>query len=81
MAQRSIPAFSNLHSENACKGSVTKKDEGAAHSIQVMRSLLQQRPDTFVQTNSVFLIFRLQNGGGPYIPYCTVIHHASIGIR
>jgi hypothetical protein len=50
----------NLHSENASKGSVIKKDEGAAHSIQARRSLLQQRPDTFAQTNSVFLIFRLQ---------------------
>jgi len=50
----------NLHSENASKGSETKKDEGAAHSIQARRSLLQQRPDTFAQTNSVFLIFRLQ---------------------
>src|SRR6476620_5398184 len=58
----------NLHSENALKGSVTKKDESAAHSIQARSSLLQQRPDTFAQTNSVFLTFRLQNGGGPYIP-------------
>ena len=58
----------NLQPENASKGSVTKKDEGAAHSIQARRSLLQQRPDTFAQTNSVFLTFRLQNGGGPYIP-------------
>src|ERR1700740_591 len=58
----------NLHPENACKGSVTKKDGRAAHSIQARSSLLQQRPDTFAQTNSVILIFRLQNGGGPYIP-------------
>jgi len=58
----------NLHSENACQGSVIKKDEGAAHSIQARRSLLQQRPDTFAQTYSVILILRLQNGGGPYIP-------------
>ncbi len=58
----------NLYSENASKGSETKKDEGAAHSIQARRSLLQQRPNTFAQTNSVFLISRLQNGGGPYIP-------------
>ena len=58
----------NLHSENACQGSVIKKDEGAAHSIQARRSLLQQRPDTFAQTYSVILFFRLQNGGGPYIP-------------
>jgi hypothetical protein len=60
----------NLHSENAYKGSETKKDEGATHSIQARRSLLQQRPDTFAQTISVFIIFRLQNGGGPYIPCC-----------
>ena len=60
----------NLHSENAYKGSETKKDEGAAHSIQARSSLLQQRPDTFAQTNSVTFIFRLQYGGGPYIPYC-----------
>jgi hypothetical protein len=58
----------NLYPENASKGSVTKKDESAAHSIQARRSLLRQRPDTFAQTNSVILIFRLQNGGGPYIP-------------
>src|SRR6476620_10425448 len=58
----------NLHSENALKGSVTKKDESAAHSIQARSSLLQPRPNTFAQTNSVFLTFRLQNGGGPYIP-------------
>jgi hypothetical protein len=58
----------NLQQENASKGSVIKKDEGAAHSIQARSSLLQQRPDTFAQTNSVILIFRLQNGGGPYIP-------------
>jgi len=58
----------NLYPENACKGSVTKKDEGAAHSIQARSSLLQQRPNTFAQTNSVICIFRLQNGGGPYIP-------------
>src|SRR5215469_1235533 len=55
---------------NCLKGSVTTKDEGAAHPIQARRSLLQQRPDTFAQTYSVFLIFRLQNGGGPYIPVC-----------
>ena len=60
----------NLHPENAFQGSETKKDEGAAHSIQARRSLLQQRPDTFAQTNSVTFIFRLQYGGGPYIPYC-----------
>jgi hypothetical protein len=30
----------NLQPENALKGSVTKKDEGAAHSIQARRSLL-----------------------------------------
>jgi len=60
----------NLYSENALKGSVTKKDEGAAHSIQARRSLLQLRPNTFAQTNSVILTFRLQNGGGPYIPNC-----------
>src|ERR1700748_2980644 len=40
----------NLQPENASKGSVTKKDEGTAHSIQARRSLLQQRPDTFAQT-------------------------------
>src|ERR1700758_5014605 len=57
----------NLHSENAYQGSVVKKDESAAHSIQARRSLLQQRPDTFAQTNSVIFIFRLQYGGGPYI--------------
>ena len=50
------------------QGSVIKKDEGAAHPIQARSSLLQQRPDTFAQTNSVILTFRLQNGGGPYIP-------------
>jgi hypothetical protein len=61
-------ALENLYSENALKGSVTKKDEGAAHSIQARRSLLRQRPNTFAQTNSVIFIFRLQNGGGPYIP-------------
>jgi hypothetical protein len=60
----------NLHSENAYQGSETKKDESAAHSIQARRSLLQQRPDTFAQTNSVIFTFRLQYGGGPYIPYC-----------
>ena len=49
---------------------VAKKDEGAAHSIQARRSLLQQRPDTFAQTNSVIFTFRLQYGGGPYIPVC-----------
>ena len=58
----------NLYSENACKGSVTKKDEGAAHSIQARSSLLQQRPDTFAQTNKTTPILRLQNSGGPYIP-------------
>src|ERR1700746_2821203 len=57
----------NLHSKNAYKGSGTEKDERAAHAIQDKSTLLQQRPDTFAQTNSVFLIFRLQNGGGPYI--------------
>jgi len=31
----------NLYPENAFKGSVTKKDEGAAHSIQARSSLLQ----------------------------------------
>jgi len=67
---RALRRSRNLHSENASKGSETKKDEGAAHSIQARRSLLQQRPDTFAQTNSIFLIFRLQNGGGPYISYC-----------
>jgi len=51
------------------QGSVTKKDEGAAHSIQARSSLLQLRPNTFAQTNSVIFIFRLQNGGGPYIPH------------
>src|ERR1700722_19858542 len=61
-------ALENLHSENAFKGSVTKKDEGAAHPIQARSSLLQSRPNTFAQTNSVILTFRLQNGGGPYIP-------------
>ena len=30
----------NLYPENALKGSVTRKDEGAAHSIQARRSLL-----------------------------------------
>ena len=60
----------NLQPENASKGSITKKDEGAAHSIQARRSLLQQRPDTFAQTFFVILILRLQNGGGPYIPDC-----------
>ena len=60
----------NLHTENAYQGSETKKDESAAHSIQARRSLLQQRPDTFAQTNSVTFIFRLQYGGGPYIPCC-----------
>src|SRR5258708_28293977 len=50
----------NLQPENASKGSVTKKDEGAAHSIQAGRSLLQQRPDTFAQTFFVILILRLQ---------------------
>jgi hypothetical protein len=68
MAQRSIPALPKPVPENAFKGSVTKKDGGAAHSIQARSSLLQQRPDTFAQTYSVILIFRLQNGGGPYIP-------------
>jgi hypothetical protein len=58
----------NPNSENACKGSVTKKDEGAAHSIQARSSLLQQRPDTFAQTNKTTPILRLQNSGGPYIP-------------
>ena len=47
----------NLHTENAYQGSETKKDESAAHSIQARRSLLQQRPDTFAQTNSVTFIF------------------------
>ena len=61
-------ALENLHSENAFKGSVTKKDESAAHPIQARSSLLQSRPNTFAQTNSVILTFRLQNGGGPYIP-------------
>ena len=58
----------NLYSGNAQKGSVSRKDEGAAHSIQARRSLLHQRPNTFAQTNSVSLILRFQNGGGPYIP-------------
>src|ERR1700756_5560516 len=49
----------NLYSENAYQGSETNEDESAAHSIQARRSLLQQRPDTFAQTNSVFLIFSL----------------------
>ncbi len=42
----------NLQPENACKGSLTKKDEGAAHSIpfRPRRSLLHQRPDTSAQT-------------------------------
>jgi hypothetical protein len=31
----------NLYPEDAFKGSVTNKDEGAAHSIQARRSLLQ----------------------------------------
>jgi hypothetical protein len=62
-------ALENLYTENAFKGSVTKKDEGAAHSIQARSSLLQSRPNTFAQTNSVILTIRLQNGGGPYIPY------------
>jgi hypothetical protein len=47
----------NLYSENAPKGSLTKKDEGAAHSIQARSSLLQQRPDTFAQTNTPFPSF------------------------
>ena len=47
----------NLYPENAFKGRVTKKDEGAAHSIQARSSLLQQRPDTFAQTNSVISFF------------------------
>ena len=35
----------NLYPENALKGSVTKKDEGAAHSIQARRSLLQSKAE------------------------------------
>jgi transposase len=58
----------NLHPETACKGRVTKKDESAAHSIQARRSLLQQRPDTFAQTNMSLSFFACKNGGGPYIP-------------
>jgi GH15 family glucan-1,4-alpha-glucosidase len=58
----------NLYSENARKGSVTKTDEGAADSIQAKSPLLQQRLDTFARTIFVILIFRLQYGGGPYIP-------------
>ena len=61
-------ALENLYPENAFKGSVTKKDESAAHPIQARSSLLQSRPNTFAQTNSVILTFRLKNGGGPYIP-------------
>jgi hypothetical protein len=61
-------ALENLYPENAFKGSVTKKDVSAAHPIQARSSLLQSRPNTFAQTNSVILTFRLQNGGGPYIP-------------
>jgi len=60
---------------DSCKGCVTKKDEGAAHSIQAKSSLLQSRPNTFAQTNSVILIFRLQNGGGPYIPVWRPLGH------
>jgi hypothetical protein len=29
---------------------------------------LNQRPDTFAQTQTVIFTFRLQYGGGPYIP-------------
>jgi hypothetical protein len=68
MAQRSIPALPKPVTGKCLQGSVTKKDGGAAHSIQARSSLLQQRPDTFAQTYSVILFFRLQNGGGPYIP-------------
>jgi len=69
MAQRSIPALSRTCiGKMPFKGSVTKKDESAAHPIQARSSLLQSRPNTFAQTNSVILTFRLQNGGGPYIP-------------
>src|SRR4249919_2052089 len=47
----------NLYSEAAYQGRVTKKDEGAAHSIQARRSLLQQRPNTFAQTNTLLSTF------------------------
>ena len=46
----------NLYPENS-KAALLKKDEGAAHSIQARSSLLQQRPNTFAQTNSVFSSF------------------------
>jgi hypothetical protein len=39
------------------KAVLLKKDESAAHSIQARRSLLQQRPDTFAQTNTPFPFF------------------------
>jgi hypothetical protein len=47
----------NLQPENARKRRETRKDEGAAHSIQARRSLLQQRPDTFSQTFPVIPFF------------------------
>jgi hypothetical protein len=50
-------ALENLYPENTFKGSVIKKDEGTAHPIQARSSLLQSRPNTFAQANSVITLF------------------------
>jgi hypothetical protein len=58
----------NLYPENAFKAALLKRTRAQRIPFRPGDRLLQQRPDTFAQTFSVILIFRLQNGGGPYVP-------------
>jgi hypothetical protein len=70
MAQRSIRRSLNPDSEEVFPDCLTKWEESVAHSILARSLSLHQRPYTFAQTNPVPLFFRLQSGGGPYIPSC-----------
>ena len=57
------------------KAALPKKDEGAAHPFRPGIRYSTRGRIHFAQTNSVFFLFRLQNGGGPYIPVCRSTAH------
>src|SRR5215469_5041863 len=59
MAQRSNPALPTCIRKMPSKAAKLISTRAQRISIQTRRSLLQQRPDTFAQTNSVSLIFSL----------------------
>ena len=78
MAQRSNPALPKPEPVRSLQDCVTNGERSAAHSILARSSRLQQRPNTFAQTNR-HSHFSLATSGGPYMTGWRSTTHPQFG--